>query len=309
MTVAACLTVVVLAGQLTDDPHARYADNACVRCHENLAGRLGEIALLEWKNSVHYANNVACDGCHGGDPSLTPDQFDDPEALKNAAHLTLESKFLTISTEPGSFVGRVRGREVSYFCGKCHTLIKEKHLGSPHGDYGDPSCLYCHARTSDARLTHRIESASLDIIDTRGRDHRGRCAVCHKAATMQAVTEIKATLAKTAALIEQSSRHHETLVGRGYRSLELEGLHKHGREVHSRLRRVFHSFDMREINDFAGEIKALADRTSRTHDLLGRLTETRRRQTWVGLSVCLFLLCFAGLLLYYERAFCAARGP
>ncbi|MEE8169863.1 MAG: hypothetical protein V3T70_04880 [Phycisphaerae bacterium] len=88
---------------------------------------------------------------------------------------------------------------------------------------------------------------------------------------------------------------------RGYRSLELAELQQHGGDVHSRLRRVFHSFDMREINDFAGEFKGPAERTAYTHGLLQRPATTRRNQTIIGLGVCGFLLSFAGMLLYYKK--------
>lgn len=281
-----------------------FAQNACVRCHENLSGRLGEITHLEWKKSVHYANGVGCEGCHGGDASLRPEQFRSADEFKNASHQARDPRLLALQRGPEQFVSRVRGREVSYFCGKCHGLVKEKHLGSPHGDNGDPTCLYCHARRADGTSTHEIHTATLEIVDTRSREEGGRCAPCHQAPTMEAVGQIKKTLAGTAALIDDASKQYEALVERGYRSLELAGLQEHGREVHSRLRRVFHSFDMREINGFAGEIQALAERTTRTHQLLEQVRAMRRRQTVVGLGVCAFLLAFVALLLFYKRTYC-----
>lgn len=282
----------------------KFANNACVRCHENLPGRLGEIVSLEWRHSVHHDNSVGCDGCHGGDASLRAEQFPDAEAFKQASHLSRDARFLAMTQATGQFVNRVRGREVSYFCGKCHALVKEKHLGSPHGDNGDPTCLYCHARSPEGRVTHRIEHASLDIIDPRSRDQGGLCSPCHQAPTMQAVSQIKATLARTTALIDEASEQYEGLTKKGYRSLELATLQQHGQEVQSRLRRVFHSFDMREINGFAGEIQALSERTTRTHDLLEQVGRMRRRQAMVGLGIAGFLLCFAGLLLHYKRTYC-----
>lgn len=302
LLVPMALSVAAAVGDPSVDD--RYANNACVRCHSALPGRLGEIANHDWKQSVHYANAVGCDGCHGGDPGVRADQFPDEVAFKNASHMTRDPKLLAVPGRTDAFVDRVRGREVSYFCGKCHALIKEKHLGSPHGDYGDPTCLYCHARTPEGLFTHRIAPASIDIIDTRGRDEGGRCSACHQAPTMQAVAQIKSTLAQTSDLIETASRQHDELIQRGYRSLELAGLQAHGREVNSRLRQVFHSFDMREINGFAGEIKALAERTTRTHDLLAQVSLMRHRQTTVALVVCAFLLSFVAVLLYYKRTFC-----
>ncbi|MFQ5653862.1 MAG: hypothetical protein ACE5GW_03910 [Planctomycetota bacterium] len=149
-----------------EDP---FAKNACVTCHRNLAGRLAEIVDLEWGQSVHYAGKVGCDGCHGGDPSLDREQFPSDEAFKEAAHLARSPEFLEITRPEGEFIGRARGRSISYFCGRCHAEIMEKHLGSPHGDFGIPSCLYCHGQGS-----HKIEKASIDIIDTRPRSEAGR---------------------------------------------------------------------------------------------------------------------------------------
>lgn len=302
----AALVGVLRAGEppLGESAADRFAGNACVHCHEDLPGRLGSIVSLEWKESVHYANGVACDGCHGGDPAVRREQFATLDEFKNAAHMARDPKFLTVQAQPEAFVSRVRGREVSYFCGKCHALVKEKHLGSPHGNNGDPTCLYCHARGPDGHGTHRIVPAALDIIDTRGREAGGRCSPCHQAPTMQAVGQIKATLAKTAGLIDGASRQYEELTHRGYRSLELAGLQQHGLEIHSQLRRVFHSFDMREITNFAGEIQGLAERTDRVHTLIDQVIQKRRRQTLVGLGVTSFLLCFVGLLLYYKKTFC-----
>ncbi len=298
-TVAAVLLPWPVAAS-ADDP---FANNACVRCHENQAGQLGQI-VREWKNSVHFANGVGCDGCHGGDATVRAENFPRPDDFKDASHLSRDPRLLTAFRSSDQFVSKVRGREVSYFCGKCHTMVKEKHLGSPHGDNGDPTCLYCHARRPDGYSTHEILTATLDIIDTRGQAEGGRCSPCHQAPTMQAVGQIKETLARTATTIDKVSTQYEQLVHRGYRSIQLAELAEHGREVHSRLRRVFHSFNMREINDFVGEITALAERTQRTQDLLDQVVRQRRMQTIVGLGVCAFLLCFAALLLYYKRRFC-----
>jgi len=130
----------------------QYADNACVQCHRNQAGRSAEIVDLEWTKSVHYENSVACDGCHGGDASVKREQFLDEDALKQAAHLSRNPEFLALQAAEGRFVGRARGRSVSYLCGRCHQEIMEKHLGSPHGNFGDPSCLFCHGRRKNRSI-------------------------------------------------------------------------------------------------------------------------------------------------------------
>ncbi|MCG3180774.1 MAG: hypothetical protein BIFFINMI_03137 [Phycisphaerae bacterium] len=279
-----------------DDP---FANNACVNCHRDLPGRSSEIVTLEWKQSVHHAAGVGCDGCHGGDPSVRRDQFAIEDDYKRAAHLQRNPDFLLMQDRTDPFVGPVRGRKVSYFCGKCHADIKEKHLGSPHGDFGDPTCLYCHGQGSH-KITHPTAE---EIIDTRPKSENGRCSPCHRAATMQAVTTIKKTLIDAEDRIQTSGNLYARLESWGYQNLELEKLHHHAREVRSQLRQIFHSFNMRDINNFASEIGDVADRTQATYDLVSNLRRTQRRQTVVGASAVGMLLLFAGLLVYYKRSF------
>ena len=284
------------SAQPAGDP---YADNACVQCHRRIAGRSAEIVDLEWANSVHYRNKVACDGCHGGDPSLTRDLFPSNDAFKQAAHLARNPEFLQLHGEAGRFVSRVRGRSISYFCGRCHAEIMEKHLGSPHGNFGDPSCLYCHGQGS-----HAIEIPDIDIIDTRPRNQAGRCSLCHQASTMKVVADIKRVLEETAQRVESSALKFEDLEKMGYRNLGLAETHHHKDDTHSRLRRVFHSFNMRDINELARSINSVAKQTDYAHDLVHALHEARTVQTFTGLGVAGFLLVFAALLVYYKRTFC-----
>jgi len=282
----------------TTPPTDPYAHNACVQCHRDLPGRSAEIVGVQWRHSVHYAANVGCDGCHGGDASLTRDQFDSDEAFKHASHQDRNPEFLILHRPQQEFVSEVRGRSVSYFCGRCHAEIKEKHLGSPHGDFGDPTCLYCHGQGS-----HLIQPATTDIIDTRSRAEAGRCSPCHAAATMQAVARIKKIMVDTEQRIETSDQAYQQLEASGYQNLELQQMHHAANEVHSKLRRIFHSFNMLEINNFAAEIESVADRTTATHDLVERLRRNQRQQTIVGLCAVALLLSFAGLLVYYKRSF------
>jgi hypothetical protein len=287
--------VLVLA---TVAPPDDFADNGCVQCHQDLPGRLSEIVELEWRRSVHYEAGVGCEGCHGGDALARRDQFDSDEAWKQAAHLARDPEFLFVHGADSQFVAATRGRSVSYFCGKCHADIKEKHLGSPHGEFGDPSCLYCHGGGS-----HLITSPTLDVIDTRGRAEGGRCSPCHLASTMETVVRIKDLLQATEERIEVGGRLYAELQDSGYHSLELERLHEDVAVVRSRLRQLFHSFNMREISNFAGEIQATVERTDATFEMVAALRSAQRRQTLVGGLVTVMLLLFAGLLVYYRHAF------
>ncbi|UCG32024.1 MAG: hypothetical protein JSU68_10205 [Phycisphaerales bacterium] len=280
-------------------PANRYEHNACVQCHRNLAGRSAEIVDLEWARSVHHQNNVACDGCHGGDSSARLEQFPSDEAWKQASHLARNPEFLSVQGREGTFIGRARGRSISYFCGRCHTEIMEKHLGSPHGNFGDPSCLFCHGQGS-----HAIGPATLDIVDTRPRAEGGRCSPCHQASTMKVVAEIKVVLQETAELIDSSAEKFNELEEMGYRNLALAEMHHHTPETHSRLRRVFHSFNMRDIKELSRSVEAVAGQTDYAYELVLALRRARRSQTLTALAVTAFLLLFARVLVYYKKAYC-----
>ncbi len=274
-----------------------YDDNACVTCHENLPGKLSAV-VEEWKQSIHFRNNVACDGCHGGDPSVKRAQFADDEMFKDRSHLHRDRDFLLISRTDSPFTSAARGRSVSYFCGKCHSDIKEKHLGSPHGDLGSPTCLYCHGMGS-----HAIQESDPNIIDIRSRREGGRCAVCHQAATMETVSNIYHIMVNAQLQLQNSAELYTWLEEHGYKNLAMEKMYHHSRETLSQLRQTFHSFNMREINEFAASIGANADLTQETRNLIASLEIAKVRQTRLGVLSVLFMLSFAGLLLIYRQKY------
>lgn len=305
MHIAATLVMSLAAlacAAASDNGSDPFADNACVQCHRDLPGRSSEIVDLEWHKSVHYAAKVGCEGCHGGSASVRREQFSSDEEFKRAAHLERSPEFLLIHRD-GPIVSAASGRSVSYLCGKCHMKIKEYHLGSPHGEFGQPTCIYCHGGGS-----HRIEKASAAIIDMRPRREGGRCSTCHRAATMEAVARVKKTVTEVAARIETSGEQYRYLEAAGYRNLELEQLHHHANEALSQVRQTFHSFNMRDISKLTTSIDATADRTTAAFDLVQRLKVRQRQQTAVGAAAVLFLLMFAGLLVYYKNTFLLHAG-
>jgi hypothetical protein len=274
-----------------------YKDNACVSCHQNLPGKLSAV-VQEWKQSVHFQNNVSCDGCHGGDPAVKRDQFENEDVFKDRSHLRRDREFLLISRTDSPFTSAARGRSVSYFCGKCHSNIKEKHLGSPHGDLGSPTCLYCHGMGS-----HAIQESTVEIVDARSRREGGRCATCHRAATMETVSNIYHILVNAQLQLENSSKLYDWLEAHGYKNLAMDKMYHHSRETLSQLRQTFHSFNMREINEFASSIGTNAELTQETYNLIESLEAVKVRQARLGISSVLFLLCFAGLLLIYCKKY------
>lgn len=279
-----------------------YRDNACITCHENLPGRLSGV-VQEWKTSIHSQNKVVCDGCHGGDADVRRDQFDSDDAFKERSHLRRDSAFFIMGRSSERFISSVRGRNVSYFCGKCHAKIKEKHLGSPHGDLGSPTCLFCHGGNA-----HRIQESHIDIIDPRPRSQGGRCATCHRTATMETVADVKTILINAQDQLSTSSEQYAWLEKHGYKNLALEQMYHHSKETLSQLRQTFHSFNMREINNFASAIKGNAEQTKQTYDMIKGLERAKARQARIGTGVGIFLLAFAGLLLCYRKVVLGHTG-
>jgi hypothetical protein len=272
-------------------------DNACVSCHQNLVGKLS-VVVQEWGQSVHFRNNVGCDGCHGGDPSVKRDQCPDDEAFKNRSHQQRSRELSLVNRPDEQFTSTARGRSVSYFCGKCHSQIKEKHLGSPHGDLGNPTCLYCHGQGS-----HAITESKVDIIDLRPLSQGGRCAVCHRAATMETVSQVYHILVNAEAQLNRASEQYGRLETFGYRNLAMKKMYGHSRETISQLRQSFHSFNMREINEAASTIKTSAQLTQDTYDMIQALEVAKGRQAFIGIGAVTFLLSFAGLLLSYRKRY------
>ena len=121
---------------------------------------------------------------------------------------------------------------------------------------------------------------------------------------MSTVAEIKGILETTSELIDSSAAQFTELEEMGYRNLALGEAHHHTPETHSRLRRSFHSFNMREINELVNSIEAVAGQTNYAFELVIALGGARRTQAIVGLFSVVFMLVFAGVIIYYKHAFC-----
>lgn len=122
-------------------------ESVCLQCHGLQEGRLGEPVQL-WRQSVHAANGISCNDCHGGDPG----------DFANA-----------MSPEKG-FLGVPEESAIPDFCGRCHVGVLEDYRASAHGralQSGGPQCVTCHGN-------HRVMAASLDLINDKD------CTRCHE---------------------------------------------------------------------------------------------------------------------------------
>ncbi len=118
--------------------------SACVVCHSALTAGKDKAVMGNWSRSVHKANGVTCDTCHGGNPNIE---------IKNAKRLSpgefKVKKMLAMSKADG-FVPAPSGRQMFNLCGQCHTDAVERYEGSIMGEAylngkGGPSCTTCHS--------------------------------------------------------------------------------------------------------------------------------------------------------------------
>lgn len=237
--------------------------------------------------------SYACRECHQGDN--IGKQLGDP-------HEGSERSPCLWSRYGGVSVSRARG--IAYICAKCHTKAAEKHLGSPHGNFGNPSCLFCHGDGS-----HAIPLAALDILDIRPREELGRCSPCHKPSTMNVVAKIRETLEQTAEMIEVSTVQFQDLQKMRYRNLALAEMHAHVDDIRRSLREVLHGSNIREVNELARSMKNVAKLTAYDYELVEALQDARQRQTEIAIGAAALLLVLVGMLVLYRRAFCKSTGP
>lgn len=118
----------------------------CLQCHATLPEVYSRPVTL-WRGSIHAANGIACNDCHGGNPT-------DAATAMNPAQ---------------GFLGAPVEEEIPAFCGRCHVGVLKDYLSSQHGQAlgsGGPTCVTCHG-------SHQIAKATLELIN------ESLCSRCH----------------------------------------------------------------------------------------------------------------------------------
>lgn len=202
------------------------AESTCIQCHGGQEGRLGR-PVEEWRGSIHASNGIACNNCHGGNPTL----------------MSMEA----MSPDQG-FAGAPTEEEIPGFCGKCHVGVEKDYLSSAHGQalgLGGPQCVTCHGN-------HAVRKASPDLINPED------CSRCHEYGRAEL---IKKAVVKTDALIGDLSKELTALHRVGITTKEMEG------EVFSlrnRFHRLFHSVDVDKVRqqteEFQKEIQGIREK-------------------------------------------------
>lgn len=209
------LAVLALIAMGSGTVHAE--DIVCITCHGALPGKYGEPVKL-WQGSIHAANGIACDACHGGDPK------DAPNAMKK---------------ERG-FLGAPKYNEVPEFCGRCHVGVLKDYLASGHGRAlatGGPNCVICHGN-------HQIARASLELINEKA------CSRCH---SYDRAKLIRSAMQETEGIIVAL----DTRIA-GYKEVgtDTDRLEKELFAQRNRFHSLFHSVDVKRVTAESAGIQA-----------------------------------------------------
>lgn len=212
-----CMTTAACAADLPPQ-----TENVCIQCHGAQQGRLGEPVTL-WRGSIHAANGVACNNCHGGDP-------------KDAVNAMSPAR---------GFLGVPKENDIPAFCGRCHVGVFKDYTESAHGralGKGGPTCVTCHGN-------HLVVKASLDIINEKN------CGGCH---SYEQARIIKEAMQQTESRIIAIGAIIDTYKGEGIDTDRLEkGLFSVRNRFHSLSHNVNVEFVKRESARFNADLNGI----------------------------------------------------
>jgi hypothetical protein len=227
----------------------------CIRCHSAMPGRLGEPVKL-WRGSIHAANGIACNDCHGGDP-------------KDAANAMSPARgFLGVPKEPA----------IPDFCGRCHVGVKNDYLQSAHGKAlgkGGPTCVTCHSN-------HLVLKATLDIINEKN------CSRCH---SFEQARILREAMQQTEGLIVSIGKRID-----GYKSegVDTDSLEKGLFSSRNRFHTLFHDLDVEKVKLESTQIDVDLKKLTVTLDKIAEQRRKRKLAGWgvVGGALLASLICY-----------------
>ncbi len=246
-----CISIVViLLLAIVSDVCAQPTERTvCLACHGSQTGRGGR-PVAPWQNSIHAANGISCNHCHGGDPS------DSTNAMRPAR----------------GFLGVPAEAAIPAFCGRCHVGIRDDFLNSAHGralGRGGPTCVTCHG-------SHDVRKVTLDIINEK------RCSSCHPYARARAIKE---AMAPNENRLVQIERELSSLRGRG---VDTAGQEKSLFALKNRYHRLFHNVDVARVTREATAIGKELDAQQDTVTKQQRVQQ--QRKVWGGVAVGFLLV-------------------
>jgi hypothetical protein len=257
LIIAATLLVFNLpAGVLAQE------ENTCIQCHGGLGGRLSA-PVPQWKTSVHEANGISCDACHGGDPT--------------------EPSMLAMSPERG-FIGVPTYTEVPDFCGRCHIGVKEDYMASAHGqalEAGGAQCVICHGN-------HAVQVATIDLINEQS------CSRCHD---YERAAQIKEVISSTETLLTKLEKSVASLHRVG---IDTERLEEELFSSRNSFRQLFHTVNIDKIKKQQAQFDEELQQTKAT---IADYQASLGKRKLVGAGVVLLLLLGGCVALLIRRSY------
>ncbi len=226
---------------------AAVQETVCIKCHGSLPGPLGEPVKL-WTGSVHAANGISCNSCHGGDPT---------------------DMAMAMSPARG-FLGKPSETEIPGFCGRCHVGVEEDYLKSAHGralGRGGPQCVTCHSN-------HHVVAASPELINQRD------CSRCH---TYGRAEEIKSAVVATDGMIVGLEQRVDDLHRIGIDTTVMKG---ELFSLRNRFHRIFHTVNVEKVRSQTAGFQAELAKISAQAAAIE--SELKTRKVRGGIAVALF---------------------
>jgi hypothetical protein len=191
-----------------------------------------------WRGSIHAANGIACNNCHGGDP-------------KDAANAMSPAR---------GFLGAPKETAVPDFCGRCHVGVKNDYIKSAHGralGKGGPNCVTCHSN-------HLVVKATIDIINEK------TCSQCH---SYDRARTIKEAMQQTESLIVSTGERIDIFKNEG---VDTDRLEKMLFSVRNRFHALFHELDVGKVKLESAQINEDINKITGALDKIGEQDKKRK---------------------------------
>ncbi|MGW8312925.1 MAG: cytochrome c3 family protein [Desulfuromonadales bacterium] len=245
-----CLFVVLVAAWWSvPAPLLAADDTVCIQCHSGQEGHLAA-PVADWRTSIHAANGISCNDCHGGDPT---------------------DFAMAMSPERG-FIGAPEYTEVPDFCGRCHVGVAKEYKAGAHGkaiNNGGAQCVVCHGN-------HAIQRASLDLINEES------CTRCH---TYERAALIKMSLVETDTIIKKVENNLNRLYRLGFNVEDMKGEVFNQR---NRFHRIFHGVDVERVRQETAGVQGQLDKILKQINAID--TTIGERKLWGSIVLGLFIL-------------------
>lgn len=209
LALVTCLPPAAASAQETAEP-------VCIECHSKMPEKYSQPVTL-WRGSIHAANGIFCNGCHGGDP-------------KDAANAMSPAR---------GFLGAPKEPAIPAFCGRCHVGVMKDYLASAHGrklGKGGPTCVTCHGN-------HLVVKASLELINEKS------CSRCH---SFERARVIRAAMQETETTIVAIDGRISDLKKIG---TDTEKLEKDLFAVRNRFHTLFHNVNVELVKKESARIQ------------------------------------------------------